>query len=211
MPIRPKRLSFTPVTQSATNLRTAAAIAGAGALTLDGALISGGVLVTQTLAYYILMTTSAADQAQTITIVGTDADGDAQTETINVPNATTGYTTKAFRSISSVTASGAFIGTLSLGTANATLSALTPTWPMDVYANYTAVAADVTGTINFTIQKCYEDIQRGETPNWVTLQAAGTVDVVATNTGPCRAVRLQINSYTNTATIAAVLSQSRYN
>lgn len=209
MPIRPKRLSFTPVTQSATNLRTAAAIAGAGAITLDGALITGGRLASQSLAYIILMTTSAADQANTITIVGTDADGDAQTETINVPNTTTGFTTKAFRSITSVTASAAFLGTLSLGTANATLSAYTPTWPVDVYSDYTAVAVDVTGTINFTIQKCYEDIQRGETPNWVTLQAAGAVDVVATNTGPVRAIRLQINSYTNTATIAAVLAQSR--
>lgn len=208
MPARPKHFSFTPVTQSATNLRTAAAIGGAGAITLDGALISGGVLPSQSLAYIILMTTSAADQAKTITITGTDADGDAQTETINVPNATTGYTTKAFRSISSITASAAFTGTLSLGTANATLSAYTPTIPVDVYSTYTTVAADIGGTINFTLQKCYEDIQNGVTPNWVTLQAAGTADVVVTNTGPVRAVRAQINSYTNTATLAFVVAQS---
>lgn len=210
MPIKPKRLAFTPVTQSATNLLTAVTPAGAGALTLDGALIVGGVLPTQTLAYYILMTTSANDSAKTITITGTDYSGAAQTETINVPNATTGYTTKAFRSISSVTASAAFIGTLTLGTANATLSALSPAFPVDVYSPYTSLAVDVTGTINFTVQKCYESINRGESPNWITAQAAGAVDVQTLITGGVSAIRLQINSYTNTATIALQIIQSAY-
>lgn len=209
MPIKPKRWAFTPVTQTATNLRTASA-ATTGLLVLNGALISGGVLPKQTLAYYLLMTTTGADQARVITIVGTDADGAAQTEAINLPNATTGVTTKAFRSISSITldAGGALIGTLSLGTTNTTLSALSPTMPVDVYASYTTLAADVGGTINFTLQKCYEMMNRGETPNWVTAQAAGAVDVQTLITGPVSGVRIQVNSYTNTATIAMSVLQS---
>lgn len=209
MPIKPKRWSFTPVTQSATNILAAVTPGAAGALTLDGALISGGVLPQQTLAYILLLTTSAADQAKTITITGTNADNAAQTETINLPNATTGYTTKAFRSISSITVSAALIGTLSIGTANAgSPSALSPTMPLDVYSQYTTLAADVSGTINFTLQKCYEMMNRGETPNWVTAQAAGAIDVQTLITGPVSGVRIQVNSYTNTATIAMSVLQS---
>lgn len=209
MPIKPKRWAFTPVTGSATNIRTASA-GTTGALTLNGALITSGVLATQTLAYYLLLTTSAADQARVITIVGTDADGDALTEAINLPNASTAITVNAFRSISSITldAGGATIGTLSIGTSNATRAALTPTMPVDVYAPYTNLAADVSGTINFTPQKCYEMVNRGETPNWITAQAAGAVDVQTLITGPVSAVRVLINSYTNTATLALSVAQT---
>lgn len=207
MPIKPKRWAFTPVTQAADNILAAVTPGASGALTLDGALISGGVLARQTLAYILLLTTSAADQAKTITITGTNAEGAAQTETINLPNATTGFTTKAFRSISSITVSAALIGTLSIGTANSTLSAYSPTMPVDVYAQYTNLAADISGTINFTLQKCYEMVNRGETANWVTAQAAGAIDVVTALTGPVSAVRIQINSYTNAATLALSVLQ----
>lgn len=211
MPIKPKRFAFTPVTQSATNIRTASG-ATTGVLVVNGALVSGGVVPSQTLAYILLLTTTAADQARNITIVGTDADGDAQTETISLPNATTKVTTLAFRSVTSITldAGGALIGNLSIGTANTTLSAYSPTVPVDVYSAYTTTACDVTGTINFTVQKCFEMMNRGETPNWVTAQAAGAVDVSTLITGAVSGVRLQINSYTNTATIAMSVLQSAY-
>ena len=209
MSVKPKRFSFTPVTQSATNLLAAVTPGGAGALTLDGALIVGGVLPQQSLAYYLLMTTSAADQAKTITITGTNSDNAAQTETINLPNATTGVTTKAFRSISSVTVSAGLIGTVSLGTTNTVLSALSPTIPLNVYETYTTLAADIGGTINFTMQRCYEMVNRGETPNWITAQAAGAVDVQTSIVGPTAAVRVQINSYTNGATLAYSVLQSQ--
>lgn len=208
MPIKPKRWAFTPVTQTATNIRTASG-ATTGAIVLNGALVVGGELPTQTLAYYLTLTTTAADNGRTLTIVGTNADGAAQTEAIALPNNTTGVTTKAFRSISSATldAGGALLGNLSIGTTNTVLSALTPTMPLDVYSLYTTTAVDVSGTINFTVQKCYEMMNRGETPNWQTAQAAGAVDVVTLTQGGISGVRLQINSYTNGATIALNVTQ----
>lgn len=209
MPIKPKRWAFTPVTQSATNILQAVTPGAAGALTLNGALISGGALPVQTLAYYLLLTTAANDSAKTITITGT-LFGVAQTETIALPNATTGVTTKAWSSISSITVSAALIGNLSIGTTNTTLSALSAPMPLDVYSQYTHLAADVGGTANFTLQKCYEMINRGETPNWITAQAAGAVDVQTLITGPVSAVRIQLNSYTNGATLALNVAQSGY-
>lgn len=211
MPSRPKRWSFTPVTGTATNIRTASAGA-TGALTLDGALITGGVLATQTLAYYLLLTTTAADQARVLTIVGTDADGAALTEAINLPNATTAITTNAFRSITSATldAGGATIGSISIGTSNATRAALTPSFPLDVYASNTTIASDISGTINFTVQKCHERLNQGETANWVTAQAAGAIDVVTTLSTPISGMRVLINSYTNGATLATSTLQGAY-
>ena len=99
MPIKPKRWAYTPVTGTATNISAADTPAGAGALALDGALAVGGVVPDLGLAYYLLITTTAADQAKTITITGTDADGKAQVETATaLPNATTKSSVKAFRS-----------------------------------------------------------------------------------------------------------------
>ena len=209
MPIKPKRWAFTPVTGTATNIRTASAGA-TGALALDGALVVAGVLPKQELAYYLLLTTTAADQARVLTIVGTSADGAALTEAINLPNATTATTVSAFRSITSATldAGGATIGDVSIGTSNATRAALSPTMPLDVYSAYTTLACDVGGTINFTVQKCHEMVNRGETPNWVTAQAAGAIDVVTSLTGPVSGVRLLVNSYTNTATLAMSVAQA---
>lgn len=209
MPIKPKRWAFTPVTQSTTNILGAVTPGAAGALTLDGALIVGGVLPKQELAYYLLLTTVSDESTKTITIVGTDYTGAAQTETTTVlPNATTKSSVKAFRSISSITVSAALTGNLSIGTENATASALSPIMPLDIYSSYTTIACDMTGTINFTVQKCYEMVNRGETPNWVTAQAAGAVDVQTTITGPVSAVRLLINSYSNSATLAMNVAQS---
>lgn len=208
MPIKTKRLAFTPVTGSATNIKSAGTPGGAGALTLDGALVSGGVVPAQNMAYMLLFTTTADDSAKTITIVGTDADGAAQTEALTAPNATTKQSTKYYKSISSISVSAGFTGNLSIGTSNATSCAVSQTVLVDSYSPYTTLAADISGTINFTLQKCYENPNRGETPNWVTAQAAGTVDVQTLITGPVAAVRLLINSYTNTATAALTIMQS---
>lgn len=211
MPIKPKRWAFTPVTGTATNIRAASA-GTTGALVLAGALTVGGVLPKQELAYYLLLTTTAADQARVITIVGTDADGAALTEAINLPNASTSITVSAFRSITSITldAGGATVGSVSIGTSNATRAALTPSMPLDIYSKDTVMAADVSGTINFTLQKCYEMLNRGETANWLTAQAGGAIDVVTVMTSQVSAVRILISSYTNTATIALNVSQAGY-
>lgn len=203
MPIKPKRWAFTPISGSATNIR-AAASATTGAVTFTSTTLAGP------LAYYLLLTTTAADQARVLTIVGTNSDGQALTESINLPNASTAITVNAFKTITSITldAGGATIGNLSIGTSNATRAALSPTMPIDVYSEYTTTAVDISGTINFTVQKCYELVNRGETANWVTAQAAGAIDVVTAMTGPVAGVRLLISSYTNTATIAMSVMQA---
>lgn len=209
MPIKPKRWAFTPVTQSATNISAAATPSGAGALTLGGALASGGVVPDLGLAYYLLITTDADDSGKTITITGTNNDGAAQVETATaLPNATTKSSVKAFRSTSSITVSAACTGNVSIGTMNSTASAISPTMPLDIYCKDTTISSDISGTINFTVQKCYEMMNRGETPVWRTAEAAGAIDVVTVLTGQVSGIRFLVNSYTNGATIALNVSQA---
>lgn len=207
--MKPKRLSYTPVTGATNNIATSQTPGAAGNLTLDGALASGGVIPQQTLGYIISQTSVSDESGKTILITGTNADNAAQTETVTCAGAgLTVVSTKYFRSITSIYVSAATTGAITVGTPNTTLCAVTPTFPVDINKNYTTVACDIGGTINFTPQKCYERPTAGETPNWITLQAAGAVDVQTTVTGPVGAVRVQINSYTNNATLAFSILQS---
>lgn len=207
--MKPKRVAFTPVTGTTSNICASQTPGAAGNLTLAGALAVGGVIPQQTLAYMISFTGGSNESDKTFLITGTDADNNAQTETVTGPNANTVVSTKFFRSITSIRASAATTGAITVGTPNATSCAVTPTYCVDMNATYTAVTVDVGGTINFTIQKCSERPTAGETPNWRTLQAAGAVDIEVLQTGGIGAVRVLISSYTNTATLAASIIQSR--
>lgn len=94
---------------------------GAGALTLNGVLVSGGIA-------YIYGSANTTVQAQkisvegtgnnsgiTITLVGTDAGGAAQTETFTLANNGTATSTLYFRTISSATVSGSVTGNIEAG------------------------------------------------------------------------------------------------
>lgn len=208
--MKSKRLSYTLVTGTTSNICASQSPgAGAATLTIDGALAVSGVIPQQTLGYIVGITVAATDlSGRTFTITGTSQDNVAQTEDVAGPSSNTVYSTKFFRSISSITVTAGTDAAVIVGTSNITLCAVTPTFPVDINRNYTTVACDIGGTINFTPQKCYERPTADETPNWITLQAAGAVDVQTTVTGPVGAVRVQINSYTNAATLAFSILQS---
>lgn len=208
--MKSKRLSYTPVAGTASNICASQSPgAGAATLTINGALASGGVIPVQELGYIVGITVAATDlSGRTFTITGTSQDKATQTEDVVGPSSNTVYSTKFFRSISSITVTAGTDAAVTIGTSNITLCAVTPTFPVDINKNYTTVACDIGGSINFTPQKCYERPTAGETPNWITLQAAGAVDVQTTVTGPVGGVRVQVNSYTNGATLAFSILQS---
>lgn len=87
---------------------------GAGTLTLDGALVSDSI-VTLTSQREILIYSSGNDSGVTFTVTGKDYHGTAVTETITGPNATTVYSTKTYKTISSIAISGAGTGSISIG------------------------------------------------------------------------------------------------
>ena len=83
---------------------------GAGALTINGANATGGV-ATFPAAYAVSITSNGNDSTRTFTITGTDAAGNAVSQTITGPNTTTVFSTVAFKTVTSVTISAASVGT----------------------------------------------------------------------------------------------------
>ncbi len=103
----------TPLALSAAGIRAAAAVSAAGALT--------GLLVTALDVPRALTILSAADDSGiTFTVLGKDAYGNAVSETITGASAAPGTAAgkKAFSTITSITASGAAAGNVSVGWGN---------------------------------------------------------------------------------------------
>lgn len=87
---------------------------GAGTITLDGALLDG-VICTLTSQREVLIYSSGDDSGVTFTLVGKDYHGSDVTEVITGPDTTTVYSTKTYKTISSVTISGAGTGGIEVG------------------------------------------------------------------------------------------------
>ena len=213
--MRSKRLSYTPVTGTTSNICASQSPgAGAATLTIDGALAVGGVIPQQTLGYIVGITVAATDlSGRTFTITGTNADNAAQTEDVAGPSSNTVYSTKYYRSISSITVTAGTDAAITVGTSNLTLCASTPTIPVDIYTNEHSLAVDVTGTINFTVQNCFERVNdaTAPTPNWISISAltSKTADTQSTVTDMVGAFRLLVNTYTNTAAFALQINPRR--
>ena len=107
----------------ADGISVAATIGSATTLTLNGALIADSVYTTGANIGQIITILSAADDTGvTFTTVGTDANGDAQTEVITGVNAATASSTGYFQTVTSITTDGATTGNVSAGVLGAILA-----------------------------------------------------------------------------------------
>jgi hypothetical protein len=149
--------------------------------------------------------------AKTVTITGTDADGNTQTETGNLPgvSATVTYT-KYFRTVTSVVPSA----TINADTMDIGWSAVSvgQTIGLEKFSTATAaIAVGVTGTVNFSIQETPEDFYNTPQQNgvWVSISAlaAKTANVAGSSTQSMRGVRLLVNSVTAGATLRVTTAQ----
>lgn len=158
---------------------------------------------------------SATDHSgKTITLVGTDPDGNALTEVVTGPgNGATVESSGYFLTLTSATPS-ATIGadTFDIGWVDEVMTKTIPlNWCGHEAATY---AADVTGTINYTVQETFEDIQNITAPSqnasWhnLTALASKTADLASVGTDNATAVRLLVSSYTDTAEIQFHVVQS---
>jgi len=158
---------------------------------------------------------SATDHSgKTVTLVGTDADGKALTEVVTGPaTSATVESTGYFKTLTSATPS-ATIGadTFDIGWVDEVSTQTIPiNWRASVGAT---VNVDVTGTINFTVQETFDDVQvvgqsAIQSVQWVAIGAlsAKTVDTVSSASVGARALRLIVNSYTNTAELQMTVVQ----
>ena len=107
---------ITTTALDADGLSTAAAVGNNAALTLGGALTSGGAYTADTgTARQITLLSAGDDSGKTFTVVGTDINGDALSETVTGANAGTATSTGYFATISSITAVGNPAGNMSAG------------------------------------------------------------------------------------------------
>ena len=107
---------ITTTALDADGLSTAAAVGNNAALTLGGALTSGGAYTADTgTARQITLLSAGNDSGITFTVVGTDVNGDALSETVTGADTGTATSTGYFATISSITAVGNPAGNMSAG------------------------------------------------------------------------------------------------
>lgn len=148
---------------------------------------------------------------KTVTLVGTDENGKAQTEVVTGPGTSaTVESAKYFLTLTSATPS-ATIGadTFDIGWVD---EVAFPWFPLNWRnANAMNIQADLTGTANFTVNECFQDILAGVTPIWVAITAlsAKNTDITgAAATSGATGLQFVINSYTDTAEIQFYLAQA---
>ena len=158
---------------------------------------------------------TANDHAgKTITLVGTDADGKALTEVVTGPGVSaTVESSGYFLTLTSATPS-ATIGadTFDIGWVDEVRTQSIPVnWRAPVGAR---IGVDVTGTIDFTVNETYENVQvegqsAVQSASWypITALTGKTADTASVASPGATAVHLVVNSYTDTAEIQMQISQ----
>lgn len=129
---------------------------GAGAVLINGALAAAGV-ATFGAAQLVRLTSAADTSGITFKFVGTDADGNAQSQTVQGTNASNSDTTLFFKTITSIVPSGAVTGAIVVGNL---ITSVSPTLKVDTGinpVNIALVAELVSGTSTFDINVTYGD------------------------------------------------------
>lgn len=181
--MRPVRIYALPRSADADGIATTQTPAGAGALTLDGALVSGGVATISRsdsdssgrpysfIGQSVTVTSVGNDSGRTFTIVGKDQDGQSYTEALTGANAGAATTSGYFSEVSSITVDAATAAAVTAGIA-ATFS--TPTIPLDHYiGDGVALAVVLGGTATYTVQHTFDDVQAQVWKDGYTWDAAG--------------------------------------
>jgi len=185
----------------------------AGALTLNGALVVGGVAVMDN-TRRVLITAAGNESAKTFTITGTNWAGATISEVLTGPNTTTAQSVLDYKTVTSIVISAAAAGAITVGTSGVGGSR----WVVfDAFApSMISIQCNVTGTINYTVQTTLNDPYDPITPvtpaNVVWVNSSDANVVAATTTqqsnflfSPVYA-RILINS--GTGSVAATFLQS---
>lgn len=143
-----------PLAAASANAIALSQTPSAGALTLNGALASGGV-ATMDKPRQVLITTTADETTKTFIITGTDWAGSPISENVTGVNNSTVASVLSYLTVTSITISANAAGALTVGTNGVGSS---PWVRFDGWASpIIAKQAAVTGTVNFTVQQSMDD------------------------------------------------------
>lgn len=208
--MRQKEVFIDPVDVDADGLAVAQAVAAAGALTLNGALIENSIY-TGDYARQISITSTGADGGRTFTITGTDADGKAQTEDLTGPATATVESIKYYKTVTSITVDDACAGNISAGTVD---EFVTNTIPVENSESdgLTVSLERFTGTIDVSVEQCFSRVQWADSieffsgPTSLQGQTSKSYDNINIHAS---GIRLKCNSYTSGAQLYMTINQNR--
>ncbi len=203
----PSLSTYAPSAASATAYGTA--VTGA-AFTLANTATADG------LARQVLFTNNSSNSKSGINmvLVGTDADGYAQTETLAGPGASvTTVSVKFYKTLTSVTPASTFgADTMGIGTNGVWYGRTIP-----LNARNSAVAniqAALTGTCTFTVSQVYDDVltstsSPAQSAAWTAITALTTksATTVGAASAGATAVRISSASYSTGASVALSIAQ----
>ena len=107
-----------PIVADPDGIAAAQAVAGPANLTLNGALVSGGVATLDVPRAVQIDSANAGDTTQTITVTGTDEYGATLVEAIDLNGTTAVLGKKAFKTVTQMAISAATAGNVNAGTTN---------------------------------------------------------------------------------------------
>jgi VCBS repeat-containing protein len=175
-----------------------------GALTLNGALISGGKWTASVGGQLLAIASAGNDSGRTFTVTGKDVDGKAVSISITGPNATTVKSTTYFSEITGVSVDAATAGAITVGFAG---EAASPTFVVNYKMQEfkTSLFCVVSGTINYTVQYTPDDVFDGSWTavggTWFDHDDTDLVGATASKSGnyayPPVATRVKVNSVTS--------------
>ena len=171
-------------------------------LTLNGALVAGGV-ATLDAPRRIGITSAADDSGRVFTVYGTDRYGNTVSEEITGAAIGEAVSQLDYVTITAITVDDNTAGAVEAGTNQI---ASTPWIPVDTYRNPVNIGmrVDVTGVVNWTIQHTFDPVYTSfgpfPTANHDTM-AAQTAGMQGNYAFPVAAFRLVLNTFTNPGTV----------
>lgn len=190
------RKVYTLTALDADGIATSQTPSGAGNLTLDGALTSGGVLTLPT-AQLVTIYGTGAENGKTFTVYGTNENGMAISEAITGPNNSTVSSTLAFKTVTRIAVSAA--------TAAAVVAGITPVmalpWiPMNRHKKPFEVSywVDI-GTATFQVETTLDNVQDSSITPVVnaTPTGSGSSDAGGNLKTVCSAIRVKVTAFTS--------------
>lgn len=216
----PVTLSFALPTPDADGIAQSQAVAGAGNLTLNGALVSGGV-ASLVVAQRVGIASSGADSALTFTVYGTDRNSHTISETVTgVATPTTVNTLQDFLTVTRIAVSGAAAGNITVGT----VGVGSTRWLVDnMHLSPFALSIGtqvVSGSVTYTVEYTLDDPnnllnvsnpppQNVPIPYPDQVVQGATVTTLTGRDTPVFAHRVTVNSGTGTLRIQSMQSGIR--
>lgn len=196
-----KAITLSPTALDRDGISAAETLGGAASFTIGGALASGGT-VTFTQPQHVTLYAAGDNSGVTFTVTGTDRYGNAMTEAITGPNATTVAGSKNFATVTDVASDGATTGDVEVGVDGTCESQ----WYVLNYRGpdfNIGIGCELTGTATYAVQHTFNNVlANGFVEDDATVYTHATLTGETTNQdgnyiNPPVACRLAITAHTS--------------